>query len=71
MPRATGRPSQPLLPLLPQRTSNVITDENNVAIREDTPSDTIAYTEVRITTTKINTPDEYHEDKRKLKTFII
>ena len=69
MSRATNRPSQLLL-LLPE-TGNVITDENNVVIREDTPSDTITYIKIRITTTKTNTPDEYHGDKRKLKTFII
>ena len=69
MPRATDRPSQP--PPQPQRTGNVITDENSAAIRGDTPSDTTAHTKVRIITIKTNTPDEYYGDKRKLKAFII
>ena len=48
-----------------------MTDENNVIIRKDTPADTIIYIKIRTTTIKTNTPDEYHGDKRKLKTFII
>ena len=40
-------------------------------MRGDTPSNTTAYIEIRITTIKINIPDEYYGDKRKLKAFII
>ena len=32
---------------------------------------TTIYTEIKIITTKINIPDKYHEDRRKLKIFII
>ena len=46
-------------------------DENNVVIREDTPLNATTYIEVRVTTNKINIPDEYHGDKRKLKVFLI
>ena len=40
-------------------------------MREDTPSDTIVYIKVRTITIKANISDEYYEDKRKLKAFII
>ena len=46
-------------------------DENNVIIREDTLPDAITPTEVKLTTNKANTPDKYHENKRKLKAFLI
>ena len=48
-----------------------MTDENNVTTKKDTSLDTIAYIEIRITTIKANIPDEYYEDKRRLKAFII
>ena len=46
-------------------------DKDNVAIRGDTLLSAITYTKIRIATTKINTPDKYYGDRRKLKTFII
>ena len=59
-------PSRPSL-----KNSNLIEDEDSVIIRRNTPSSALIYIEVRITTTKINTPDEYYGDRRKLKAFLI
>ena len=67
MPKTTDKPLQPS----PQGTSNVLTDENSVAIKEDTPVNTTTHTEVRVATNKTNTPDKYHGDRRKLKAFLI
>ena len=66
MLRATGGSLQPLPGI-----SNVLTDENSAAMRGDIPLNTIVYTEIRTTTIKVNTPDEYYGDRRKLKAFII
>ena len=46
-------------------------DKNSVVIKEDTPFNTITNIKVRIITIKINTPDEYYGDRRKLKVFLI
>ena len=46
-------------------------DEGSVVIRGDIPINTIINTEIRIITNKVNIPDKYYEDRRKLKIFII
>ena len=61
------RPSQ----LSPLKISNFIKDEDSVVIKGDTFLNTVTNIKVRTTTTKINTPDKYYGDRRKLKTFII
>ena len=43
----------------------------NLPIKEDTPLTPTTNIKVRTTTTKVNTPDEYHEDRKKLKAFLI
>ena len=60
------RPSRP-----PQETDNLIEDEDDIAIRENTPLNATTHIKIRITTIKINTPDKYHENRRKLKAFLI
>ena len=40
-------------------------------IRKDTPLNAIIYIEIRIIMTKINIPDKYYGDRRKLKAFLI
>ena len=49
----------------------MIINDNNTAAKKDTPLNKITYYEIKVITNKINTPDEYHGNKRKLKIFLI
>ena len=66
MPKAIIRSSRPLLEI-----NNLIEDKANVVIKKDTPISRLTNIKVKIITIKINIPDKYYGDRRKLKTFFI
>ena len=46
-------------------------DDSSIVAKKDTPLSKTTYYEVRVTTNKVNIPDKYRGDKRKLKAFLI
>ena len=46
-------------------------DDSSIVARKNTLLNETVYYEIKIITNKINIPDKYHGDKRKLKVFLI
>ena len=46
-------------------------NDNSIKTKGDTPSSTTIYTKIKVITNKPKTPDDYHEERRKLKIFLI